>query len=91
MKRWNKRTQDPTAAFDAVFAEIAAAARPQVGEVDLVDGGSMEERMRAEGWWDLLPADLKANMKRNGRVVLHVDRKTRVALGFHFEKLRRTA
>ncbi|TBY27420.1 hypothetical protein [Rhizobium leguminosarum] len=90
MKPKTNHTSSPIAGVAEAFAKIAEAAGRQPADVELVDGGTMEERMKAEGWWDLAGTDLRASMRRNGRVILHVDRKTGCILGFHFEKTART-
>ncbi|MGO7790835.1 hypothetical protein ACC703_25575 [Rhizobium ruizarguesonis] len=90
MKLKTNRTSSAITGVAEAFAKIAEAAGRQTADVELVDGGTMEERMKAEGWWDLAGADLQASMKRNGRVILHVDRKARAILGFHFDEVART-
>jgi hypothetical protein len=79
----------PTEYQDRVLQSAADLAARKGVKVEYVDGGTMEERMRAEGWWDKLDRGLRRNMRRNGRVILHVDPESRVVVGYHFERIKR--
>jgi len=62
-------------------SELPAKAAP---DVDLVDGGTMLERLKATDQLRHVSRKLRLDMAKT-RVIFHVDRKTRRVSGFHFD------
>ncbi|URK87804.1 hypothetical protein LP421_08450 [Rhizobium sp. RCAM05350] len=80
----NEPDRDAASKRNSLYKTSASVNVPPGTEY--IDGGTVEERLRASGIWKLLPASEQENIRRMGRVLFAVDGQTGRVLGCKIER-----